>query len=403
MNRILCVIVAIITVASSCGTDKGSVIERRLNELDGLAKEAQKTKDNLQQKSGTDYLAEHYKYYELNKKMALAAMRYLEEASVESLSRADLTSLLRIAKIAIDDRKVVEIAKTLFSKFPETTGDTDIVQTYFASAYMLEPEETEKYLNPSAFPPGDQLYCLYMTALGYAENGNVEKAREFYDRSRTLHASILADAARKVALPETYIASLGSFIQYKIGNVKEAFAVLEEAKKSFSDTPTLNQLDAFGKRLEIMEGNDTAIAYQNWIGTDEPIDLPSLKGKVVLLDFFAWNCETCTNGLENLKKLSRDVGSDDFVMIGVTRYLGGYENELNISEEREYELMKNHYYRTNRLDWPVCFSRTAMADFGVTSVPSFVLIGKTGKVEDGYVTMNYSYITGKIRELLNAE
>jgi thiol-disulfide isomerase/thioredoxin len=386
----------------SCIEKKSSVFETRLKELDKLKTEATKIHDTLQHITGSDYLAGHDKYYELTKKRTLAAMSYLDTSSFDDLSMQDLKNIANIAVYAQDEQKIVDVLKVLFTRFPESKNDKALIQSYFTSAYLLEPGQIDKYVDFTIFPPSEQLYCYYMLALGFSENGNTEQAKTLNDRAKNLHKTILSDSTQKSALPEAYIVGLRSFIEYRLGNTKEAYNVIEEAKKTFTDTPTLNQLDAYTKRLNIMEGKIAPIEYQNWIGTNQPIDLVALKGKVILLDFFAWDCETCTNSLPNLNRLKEQVNNENFVIIGITKYLGGYENELNISEEREYELMRNHFYTTRKIGWPVCISRTAMVDYGITAIPTLVVIDKSGKLKDGYFASNYAYLIKKINALLES-
>jgi len=55
---------------------------------------------------------------------------------------------------------------------------------------------------------------------------------------------------------------------------------------------------------------------QGWLNT-QPLTLEGLKGKVVLLEFWAFNCVNCIRTLPHMSWLRRMYAGDRFVLIGV--------------------------------------------------------------------------------------
>ena len=54
----------------------------------------------------------------------------------------------------------------------------------------------------------------------------------------------------------------------------------------------------------------------SWLNTDKPLSIKSLRGKVVLLDFWTYGCINCLHIIPDLKKLEAKY-PDELVVIGV--------------------------------------------------------------------------------------
>src|SRR6266851_4608323 len=55
---------------------------------------------------------------------------------------------------------------------------------------------------------------------------------------------------------------------------------------------------------------------QGWLNT-QPLTLEGLKGKVVLLEFWTFDCINCIRTLPHMSRLHRMYAGDRFVLIGV--------------------------------------------------------------------------------------
>ena len=63
-----------------------------------------------------------------------------------------------------------------------------------------------------------------------------------------------------------------------------------------------------------------------WINTDEPLDLMSLRGRVVVLDFWTFACVNCLHVIDELRPLEAAY-PDDVVVIGVHSPKFAHETE----------------------------------------------------------------------------
>jgi thiol-disulfide isomerase/thioredoxin len=96
--------------------------------------------------------------------------------------------------------------------------------------------------------------------------------------------------------------------------------------------------------------------------------LDSLKGKTVLLDFWASWCGPCVRSMPTTEKLYADYKAQGLVVLGV-----------DVDESRD---TVDKFLKTKPLGYPVLMGSESgiPAAYGVTVFPTFVLIGPDGKI-----------------------
>jgi thiol-disulfide isomerase/thioredoxin len=114
---------------------------------------------------------------------------------------------------------------------------------------------------------------------------------------------------------------------------------------------------------------DVAIAT----GPGQSSSLGQMKGKVVLMDFWATWCGPCRESLPDLKRLIATYGSDRLEVVSV-------------SEDEDESAWRNFTAR-NQMNWTQ--QRDAghrmMQQFGADALPTYVLIGDNGVILQKYV------------------
>ena len=115
-------------------------------------------------------------------------------------------------------------------------------------------------------------------------------------------------------------------------------------------------------------------------------NLTALKGKVVVLDFFAHWCGPCKASMPSMAKIEEKYGPQGLNVVGVTAFYGSYQGK-KATQPEEYQDMVGFMKKYN-INHPVAYVKNSeMLKYGVTGIPEFVLIGKDGlvkKIQVGY-------------------
>jgi thiol-disulfide isomerase/thioredoxin len=117
---------------------------------------------------------------------------------------------------------------------------------------------------------------------------------------------------------------------------------------------------------EVMELKFTSLAGKE-------IDLADMKGKVVLIDFWATWCGPCIAELPNVRKAYEDYHDKGFEIIGIS-----------LDKAKDEAKLKS-FVKDENMPWPQAFDGkgwgTALAKkYGITSIPATFLVGKDGKI-----------------------
>ncbi len=175
------------------------------------------------------------------------------------------------------------------------------------------------------------------------------------------------------------------------GDVREKFKSAEGARelndrlaKFLTDHPNISYMarltkchDSLTKMLENYD-KQTSESRGKYKEGDVPADfsvsandgttvtLSALKGKVVLVDFWASWCGPCRQSLPGVKKLYEKYSSKGFEIIG-------------LSLDRDEATMKD-FVKKEDMKWRNAMGEEAATEYGVQYIPMTFLIGRDGKI-----------------------
>jgi len=141
-------------------------------------------------------------------------------------------------------------------------------------------------------------------------------------------------------------------------------------------------------------GNVSPALDITWTNHAEPIkSIADLKGKVVVLDFWATWCGPCIGSFPNVRELQAHYKDSPVVILGVTSLQGNHIDrpggatgatkriDTKGNPDQEYELM-NTFVKQLDMTWPVAFTEQNVfnPDYGVRGIPHVAILDPNGVV-----------------------
>jgi thiol-disulfide isomerase/thioredoxin len=219
-----------------------------------------------------------------------------------------------------------------------------------AAATELEAALAEARAMPGEVEFQTRLQLAMTLADAYQAAGDLEKAREMLAEER--------DFAEE--------------------NFQTAKATGTLAQKRFAAS-ALVQIRDRATQVSLIGKEAPEFSVQTWINSD-PITLASLRGSVVLLEFWATWCKPCQLMFPKLKKLHDDHHSQGLIILALTRHYFAQRGTAS-SEADELELIGS-VLKNNGVEFPVGVAADERIQilYGAMGVPTLALIDRKGIV-----------------------
>ncbi|MEI9896464.1 MAG: TlpA disulfide reductase family protein [Chthoniobacter sp.] len=145
-----------------------------------------------------------------------------------------------------------------------------------------------------------------------------------------------------------------------------------EVAKSAAQSITDNEGDLAAEKIRA--SLKPGVAFPNFSETDfagQPLSISGLKGKVVLIDFWATWCGPCVAELPNVSAAYEKYHAKGFEVVGISL------------DEKKEALAK--FIAAKKLPWPQFFDGKGWDNklgqqYGIRSIPATYLLDKEGKI-----------------------
>ena len=149
------------------------------------------------------------------------------------------------------------------------------------------------------------------------------------------------------------------------------------------------EIIASRKQSDIVGQQAVAMQFESWVnGT--PLTESELKGKVVLLDFWAVWCGPCVASIPTLKKWQDEYGDKGLVIVGATKHYNwrwddDHKKPAKADDEvspEEENVMLQKFAESHGLKYRLAVRDGDELDsfYAVSGIPQFVVIDQQNKV-----------------------
>ena len=161
-------------------------------------------------------------------------------------------------------------------------------------------------------------------------------------------------------------------------NSEKGVALLKQVKANFPGTKVAERIDGLINQIEQQAANEAKYAIGkdfpgiNETGLDgQPLSTAALKGKVVLVDFWATWCGPCVAELPNVLAAYKKYHDKGFEIVGV-------------SLDKDKDKLTG-FIKEKGMTWGQYFDgkgweNKVSTSFGINSIPATFLLGRDGKI-----------------------
>ncbi len=107
------------------------------------------------------------------------------------------------------------------------------------------------------------------------------------------------------------------------------------------------------------------ISVKEWINLKGMPTLASLRGKVVVVEFWATWCGPCIEGIPHLNKLQYQYAGKDFQLLSLVQ---------------EGHKTMDKFLARNQVDYPIGLESNSLEGYGISSIPQAFVINQIGKI-----------------------
>lgn len=331
------------------------------------------------------------------------AARHATTLAARKLAGNEVYYLGMLYNLARNFDSALETMRRFLNEHPEVTGEPAqnaraIVIIQAAKKGLLTEAEArlKDYANNQPQVVDDRLSLENWVTVGYFNLKDYERALPHAQQMWLIAqqaAKQKKSFSRDATLSEAAVTL--SEIDLKLKKDNDAIAVMHELRQIAMTIPSGNLYKQALKRLlqiapnvdpfkdvnneTTMPHNPPEITANDWID-QQPTKLADLRGKVVLLDFWATWCAPCRVTLPRLQKLHDTYKDQGLVILGLTTFYGHAEGKP-LTRPQELAYLRDFKKRFSlRYGFAVSDEENNDRNYMVSSIPTTFLIDRRGVV-----------------------
>ncbi|QYK53945.1 MAG: TlpA family protein disulfide reductase [Fimbriimonadaceae bacterium] len=340
------------------------------------------------------------------KKRALVAIEGVTPSSIEPKQGYSWMQLFSMAGKYEDIKPLCDMfMKSMPSDAEKFNAEAMCMTTFYQMGKMEDGAATVSNMKPQTIANASLMmsYAANVFAPAVAESKGVNAGVELLDGIIAKLPDATNDAEKK-----SLSGLLASYYETKAemfadAGQKETAAKTIEAGLADSriEASAMRALNNTKTRMTMVGMAPAPIESSRGYG--EYTSLAALKGKVVMVDFFAHWCPPCKAAFPDMRKMYDDLKGKGFEIVGVTRYYGYYNKEQNLSQDDEFARMKG-FIEEFKINWPIIYdNNNSFTNYGVSGIPTAVLIDRKGVVHEfhvGYSPESFKAFRAEVEKLI---
>lgn len=252
----------------------------------------------------------------------------------------------------------------------------------------------------------EMLEALSWLGRGALAAKSLDKAHAYAAETRKLALEQLKnrplDTERHLPIALGASIEVQSHVMAGRGERSAAIAFLQEELEKWRATSIRTRIQKNIHLLSLESRPAPPLDVRQWLGT-RPAPLDQLKGRAVLLFFWAHWCGDCKRQAPDLAKLYANYAGKGLVLIGPTQLYGYASGGQDVSPDQETryidEVRRQNYAALP--DMPVALSQENFQTYGASTTPTLVLIDRSGLVRMYHPgTMPYDGLAARVAQVL---